>query len=181
MDLLATYPRRLTLFAILVISLLFGLRGPIAYLNMWRADQEVMSNNVPWAATEYRRALFLTPYDPQLLVNVGYAYTRRERHAEAIAAYKQAATLDKQSTEALYLLALELQNAKDLSGAAAAMEEALKRDPGEMRTRVLLAIVETKQGRTGAAIATWKEVARRFPTARPAAEGNIRDLEAKAK
>jgi tetratricopeptide (TPR) repeat protein len=175
MDVLATYPRRLT--TLVLLSAILGLRAPIACLNTWRAEQEIMARHRAWAASEYSRAMLLTPNDEETLVAAAAVYGSLGRHQEAVETYRRAAAAGPTATEPMYLLALELQRAGDPAGAATALREAVHRNPGEARSWRLLATVYRLEGRSADSVSAWRGFEARFPQYKAEAEANITRLE----
>ena len=81
------------------------------------------------AVVAYRNALQLEPTNPNLWINLGSVYYRRQVYGEAVSAFLQAVQLKPDYANARYNLAYALKDAGYLADAATQMEVALRLVP----------------------------------------------------
>lgn len=178
MDLLETYPRRLGLFIGLAVALLFALRGGIAYLNEWRAEQEIMVGRYAWALSEYERQTVVMPGDAYAHLNRGYMLYRLRRDAEAGEAFRRASDIDGSLPEASYWLALALQRQGDRRGAIEVLETSTVHNES-FENWQLLATLYQREGDIPAAVRTLRRAAGIFPDQKESFIDLAEQLEAK--
>ena len=98
------------------------------------------------------------PDDPRGRRNLGLAYARQGRHAEALAEFRRACDLDPDDGRARYGLGEALHRVKRYAEAVESYEQALELVPGD-------AAVHTGLGRSLAALGRFEEAAEQFGTA----------------
>lgn len=119
---------------------------------------------------ELHRALELTPDHPRQLrirFDLGEAYRKMERYADAEAVYREALLRDPGSSEIRYRLAQVLMET-DLGKAEVELRRLLEEDPEYLPGLYSLADMEFRMGRLAEAEARAMRVIARDPTHRPA-------------
>ncbi len=124
------------------------------------ADALVRAGNLPNALGEYVRAADLLPDDLSLQVKAGNLLLLAGRFDDAKARGENVLARDKQNVDAAILVANADAGLKDLDGAVAQIEDALKVDPDRSATYSNLGLLELSRGkREAAAQAFTKAVA----------------------
>ena len=98
------------------------------------------------------------PGDPRGRRNLGLAYARQGRNAEALAAFRRASELDPKDGKARYGLGEALHREKRYAEAVESYEQALERVPGD-------AAVHTGLGRSLVALGRFEQAAEQFRAA----------------
>ncbi len=113
---------------------LFG-RGPRGALKPQRLDylNEALAlerqGDYDAALTSYRLAMRDHPGDPRVLQNMAIAFTKTQRHDEAIRYYRRSLEIDPTLAGAHYGLAFLLLNRGDTAQAAVHLQTFLERPP----------------------------------------------------
>ena len=115
------------------------------------ADALVHAGNLPAALEEYIRAADLLPDDLALQVKAGNLLLLAGRFDDAKARGEKVLASDAQNVEAEILVANADAGLKDLNGAVAQIEDALKVDPNRSGTYSNLGLLELSRGKREAA------------------------------
>ena len=171
-----SFKNRVMIFFFSASLLILILRPVIAYLNLWRGDQMIMSRKAGEALNQYRRASILTPRDSAVLSSVGYSLSKAGRHKEAAYYYRKVVELEPQNGQNLYFLGLELLEIEDYPQAAATLKKSVQTDSGDLLAWRALAAAYEKNGDVESSIATWKEIKRIFPRLSKRADQRLMQL-----
>ncbi len=109
------------------------------------ATEQLSEGNFAPAEAEYRKAIALNPKDETGKYNLGNAYYGKDKNAEAMLRYKQAAAVatDKaQKHKAFHNLGNTYMNEKKYSEAVEAYKNALRNNPNDDETRYNLALAK---------------------------------------
>ncbi len=119
------------------------LRASSKYLS--EAQQSLQKEKFAEAEADYRKAIALNPKSEVAKYNLGTAYYGKEKNAEALLRFKQAATTATTKAEkhrAFHNLGNTLMNEKNYQAAVAAYKDALRNNPNDDQTRYNLALAK---------------------------------------
>ena len=114
------------------------------------------------AAEEYIRAADAVP-DPAVQIKAGSLLLLGRRFDDARVRAQKALAVDPKNVDAQILLANALAGLKDLNGAVAQLEEAIKLSPGRSQTYASLGQIELSRGRRDAAETAFKSAVELAP------------------
>lgn len=80
------------------------------YDNLKQAEKKVGSSDLQSAIVDYQKALKLKPNSPDLLYNIGVAYSKLKQNDQAMNYYRKALAVDPNYTRAKYNLSVHLIN-----------------------------------------------------------------------
>ncbi len=133
--------RRLTLFAAVLILLGAGIaRGANtpseedlrkSYEHQTQGNIYDDQGNIEAAIKEYKEALRYDPADPNTLFNLGVAYLKTNKPAEAAKAFEQVVNINEKDYEALNLLGLAYRGSGQIDKAKEAWKKSLEIDPSQ--------------------------------------------------
>jgi len=109
------------------------------------AQQSLQKDKFPAAEADYRKAISLNPKSETAKYNLGTAYYGKEKNAEAMLRFKQAATTADSKTEkhkAFHNLGNTFMNEKKYTEAVEAYKNALRNNPNDDETRYNLALAK---------------------------------------
>ncbi len=109
------------------------------------AQHSLQKNEFPPAEADYRKAISLNPKSETAKYNLGTAYYGKEKNAEAMLRFKQAATTATEKSEkhkAFHNLGNTYMNEKKYSEAVEAYKNALRNNPNDDETRYNLALAK---------------------------------------
>ncbi len=109
------------------------------------AQQSLQKEEFPSAEADYRKAISLNPKSETAKYNLGTAYYGKEKNAEAMLRFKQAATTATEKTEkhkAFHNLGNTYMNEKKYTEAVEAYKNALRNNPNDDETRYNLALAK---------------------------------------
>ncbi|MCB0464601.1 MAG: tetratricopeptide repeat protein [Aequorivita sp.] len=109
------------------------------------AQQSLQKNEFPVAEADYRQAISLNPKSETAKYNLGTAYYGKEKNAEAMLRFKQAASSATDKAEkhkAFHNLGNTFMNEKNYSEAVEAYKNALRNNPNDDETRYNLALAK---------------------------------------
>lgn len=109
------------------------------------AQQSLQENEFPVAEADYRKAISLNPKSETAKYNLGTAYYGKEKNAEAMLRFKQAAqtaTAKAEKHKAFHNLGNTFMNEKKYSKAVEAYKNALRNNPNDDETRYNLALAK---------------------------------------
>lgn len=109
------------------------------------AQQSLQKNEFAPAEADYRKAISLNPKSEVAKYNLGTAYYGKEKNAEAMLRFKQAATTAIDKTEkhkAFHNLGNTFMNEKKYTEAVEAYKNALRNNPNDDETRYNLALAK---------------------------------------
>jgi tetratricopeptide (TPR) repeat protein len=101
-------------------------------------------NDTSGALVAANRVMAVAPRRPEGYIMAGMVWQQRQRVDEALRLFDRAAVLAPESAEPVILRGLTLQRAGKQEAAAAAYQEALRRQPDDSRARSLLASVSSQ-------------------------------------
>jgi putative PEP-CTERM system TPR-repeat lipoprotein len=131
------------------------------------ADLYLKTEDIPNAAQEYIRAADLLPNDIALQLKAGRLLLLGGRADDAKARAEKILAKDSRDVDAQLLLANAHAGLKDLDGAVAQIEEALRIDPNRSGTYSNLGALELGRGRREAAEQAFKKAVSLQPNAVP--------------
>src|SRR5690606_31266433 len=109
------------------------------------AQQSLQKEEFPSAEADYRKAISLNPKSEIAKYNLGTAYYGKDKNAEAMLRFKQAATTATEKSEkhkAFHNLGNTFMNEKKYSEAVEAYKNALRNNPNDDETRYNLALAK---------------------------------------
>lgn len=109
------------------------------------AQQALQKEEFPSAEADYRKAISLNPKSETAKYNLGTAYYGKEKNAEAMLRFKQAASVSTEKTEkhkAFHNLGNTYMNEKKYTEAVEAYKNALRNNPNDDETRYNLALAK---------------------------------------
>lgn len=109
------------------------------------AQQSLQKEEFPSAEADYRKAISLNPKSDIAKYNLGTAYYGKEKNAEAMLRFKQAATTATEKSEkhkAFHNLGNTYMNKKKYTEAVEAYKNALRNNPNDDETRYNLALAK---------------------------------------
>src|SRR5690606_18613523 len=109
------------------------------------AQQSLQKEEFPSAEADYRKAISLNPKSETAKYNLGTAYYGKEKNAEAMLRFKQAASTATEKSEkhkAFHNLGNTFMNEKKYSEAVEAYKNALRNNPNDDETRYNLALAK---------------------------------------
>ncbi|AFL80611.1 tetratricopeptide repeat protein [Aequorivita sublithincola DSM 14238] len=109
------------------------------------AQQSLQKDKFPAAEADYRKAIFLNPKSETAKYNLGTAYYGKEKNAEAMLRFQQAATTATDKAEkhkAFHNLGNTFMNEKKYTEAVEAYKNALRNNPNDDETRYNLALAK---------------------------------------
>lgn len=109
------------------------------------AQQALQKDKFPEAEADYRKAISLNPKSETAKYNLGTAYYGKEKNAEAMLRFKQAAQTADTKTEkhkAFHNLGNTYMNEKKYTEAVEAYKNALRNNPNDDETRYNLALAK---------------------------------------
>jgi len=109
------------------------------------ASLEMNNDNFPLAEADYRKAIALDPKDDTGKYNLGNAYYNKNKNAEAMERFKQAASVAESKAEkhkAFHNLGNSFMNEKKHKEAVEAYKNALRNNPNDDETRYNLALAK---------------------------------------
>lgn len=109
------------------------------------AQQALQKEEFPSAEADYRKAISLNPKSETAKYNLGTAYYGKEKNAEAMLRFKQAATTATEKSEkhkAFHNLGNTYMNEKKYTEAVEAYKNALRNNPNDDETRYNLALAK---------------------------------------
>jgi len=109
------------------------------------AQQALQKEEFPTAEADYRKAISLNPKSETAKYNLGTAYYGKEKNAEAMLRFKQAASVSTEKTEkhkAFHNLGNTYMNEKKYTEAVEAYKNALRNNPNDDETRYNLALAK---------------------------------------
>lgn len=109
------------------------------------AQQSLQKEEFPSAEADYRKAISLNPKSETAKYNLGTAYYGKEKNAEAMLRFQQAATTATEKTEkhkAFHNLGNTYMNEKKYTEAVEAYKNALRNNPNDDETRYNLALAK---------------------------------------
>ncbi len=109
------------------------------------AQQAIQKEEFPSAEADYRKAISLNPKSETAKYNLGTAYYGKEKNAEAMLRFKQAAQTATEKAEkhkAFHNLGNTYMNEKKYSEAVEAYKNALRNNPNDDETRYNLALAK---------------------------------------
>ncbi len=127
------------------------------------AEAYVRTGNVPNALGEYVRAADLLPDDSSLQLKAGNLLLLAGRFDDAKTRGEAVLAKDKENVDAEILVANALSGLKDLDGAVAQIEDALKLDPDRSATYSSLGQIELSRGKRDAAEKAFLKAVERAP------------------
>lgn len=113
--------------------------------SLSEAGAELQNENFPIAEAEYREAIALTPQDDTGKYNLGTAYYGKEKNAEAMHRFKQAAEVAEAKPEkhkSWHNLGNTFMNEKKYKEAVEAYKNALRNNPNDDETRYNYALAK---------------------------------------
>lgn len=111
---------------------------------------------------EAQRRLKADPADLPALLDYGVALLARDRHEEALAAWRKALEIDPDCAEAWYDMAVAYQDTGDLAQARACLNNALQIEPRSGMALMLSGELHAEAGQTEAATADFRKAFARF-------------------
>lgn len=112
---------------------------------MSEAQQALQKEEFPAAEADYRKAISLNPKSETAKYNLGTAYYGKNKNAEAMLRFKQAASVSNEKTEkhkAFHNLGNTYMNEKKYTEAVEAYKNALRNNPNDDETRYNLALAK---------------------------------------
>src|SRR5690606_5858114 len=109
------------------------------------AQQSLQKDEFPPAEADYRKAISLNPKSETAKYNLGTAYYGKDKNAEAMLRFKQAASTATEKSEkhkAFHNLGNTFMNEKKYSEAVEAYKNALRNNPNDDETRYNLALAK---------------------------------------
>jgi tetratricopeptide (TPR) repeat protein len=109
------------------------------------AQQNLQKNEFPAAEADYRKAIAINPKDDTGKYNLGTAYYKKDKNAEAILRFRQAAKSAVNKPErhrAFHNLGNAFMNEKKYKEAVDAYKNALRNNPNDDETRYNLALAK---------------------------------------
>ena len=109
------------------------------------AQQSLQKEEFPSAEADYRKAISLNPKSEIAKYNLGTAYYGKDKNAEAMLRFKQAATTATEKSEkhkAFHNLGNTYMNEKKYTEAVEAYKNALRNNPNDDETRYNLALAK---------------------------------------
>ncbi|HNP66469.1 MAG TPA: tetratricopeptide repeat protein [Aequorivita sp.] len=109
------------------------------------AQQALQKEKFPEAEADYRKAISLNPKSETAKYNLGTAYYGKEKNAEAMLRFKQAATTANSKAEkhkAFHNLGNTYMNEKKYTEAVESYKNALRNNPNDDQTRYNLALAK---------------------------------------
>lgn len=109
------------------------------------AQQSLQKNEFPSAEADYRKAIAINPKNDTGKYNLGTAYYKKDKNAEAILRFKQAAKSATDKTEkhrAFHNLGNAYMNEKKYQEAVDSYKNALRNNPNDDETRYNLALAK---------------------------------------
>lgn len=109
------------------------------------AQQSLQKEEFPSAEADYRKAISLNPKSETAKYNLGTAYYGKDKNAEAMLRFKQAATTATEKSEkhkAFHNLGNTYMNEKKYTEAVEAYKNALRNNPNDDETRYNLALAK---------------------------------------
>jgi len=109
------------------------------------AQQSLQKDEFPSAEADYRQAISLNPKSETAKYNLGTAYYGKEKNAEAMLRFKQAATTATSKSEkhkAFHNLGNTFMNEKKYTEAVESYKNALRNNPNDDETRYNLALAK---------------------------------------
>mgnify|MGYP006196336481 CR=1 FL=1 len=109
------------------------------------AQQSLQKEEFPSAEADYRKAISLNPKSEIAKYNLGTAYYGKDKNAEAMLRFKQAATTATEKSEkhkAFHNLGNTYMNEKKYTEAVDAYKNALRNNPNDDETRYNLALAK---------------------------------------
>lgn len=109
------------------------------------AQQSLQKDEFPSAEADYRQAISLNPKSETAKYNLGTAYYGKEKNAEAMLRFKQAATIATDKSEkhkAFHNLGNTYMNEKKYTEAVESYKNALRNNPNDDETRYNLALAK---------------------------------------
>lgn len=109
------------------------------------AQQSLQKEEFPAAEADYRKAISLNPKSETAKYNLGTAYYGKEKNAEAMLRFKQAASVSTEKAEkhkAFHNLGNTYMNEKKYTEAVEAYKNALRNNPNDDETRYNLALAK---------------------------------------
>lgn len=119
------------------------LKAAKEYLS--EAQQALQKNKFAEAEADYRKAISLNPKSEVAKYNLGTAYYGKEKNAEAMLRFKQAATTATSKADkhrAFHNLGNTFMNEKKYQEAVSAYKDALRNNPNDDETRYNLALAK---------------------------------------
>ena len=113
--------------------------------HLSEAQQSLQKEKFAEAEADYRQAISLNPKNEVAKYNLGTAYYEKEKNAEAMLRFHQAATTATTKAEkhnAFHNLGNTFMNAKKYQEAVAAYKDALRNNPHDDETRYNLALAK---------------------------------------
>lgn len=129
-------------------------------LRICRADARVQINDITGAAADAAEAVILDPRSAQAKALLGTILIEMQRPTDAIPCLLEAVAAEPGRASYLRALATAQERAGDLAGAAATMDESIRRNPGDVGLRTAAIMIAMRQ-RAFSQAAALAETARR--------------------
>jgi Tfp pilus assembly protein PilF len=123
------------------------------------ARSEMAIGNLENAVANIKGALQIDPNDLDLRADLGNLYLQTNKTLLAREEFEKILRADAKNIQALNGLATCDFNASDLAASELKLKQALKIDATDPQTRMNLALVYSKQGKTSEAIQLYKQIA----------------------
>ena len=115
--------------------------------------------DIEGAVATLKKVLQLDPRDIELRIDLGNIYLQKDSPKLAKMEFEQVLEADSRNLQALNGLATCLFVQSDLVGSETLLTKALLVDPSDLQTKMNLALLYSKQGKTTKALALYREVA----------------------
>lgn len=146
MSVITFRPRHTLLFLSLLLTLVAGCRDSTGLRSLDTGMKKLQEGDIAGAVRQLQRAVAVRPTDPSAHCNLGMAYARTNRHADAIAAFREAERLAPRDPRPLELIVHSLLALNNPDAARESARKALAIAPEEPRLTTLLACVEARDG-----------------------------------
>jgi tetratricopeptide (TPR) repeat protein len=123
------------------------------------AEAEMNLGNFDAAINKLNAALKIDPHDLDLRVDIGNLYLQTKKIDLAQKEFEHVLRSDDKNIQALNGLATCFFQRMNFSSSEAKLKQALKLEPSDPQTRMNLALVYSKQGKTAEAIDLYKQIA----------------------
>jgi tetratricopeptide (TPR) repeat protein len=133
-----------------------GAPGPEAHLIAAQASLNL--NDLPLAENHLREALERDPGDPETRVDLGNLLLQRGNTGAAAEQFNRVLQKDARSVQALNGLATVAYMGKQYEECEARLQQAAKIDPGDPQTKMNRALLYTRTGRVGDAVAIYRQL-----------------------
>jgi tetratricopeptide (TPR) repeat protein len=146
----------------------YGAANRAAEAYFAAADALLRLNLSERGLVDLQAAAAIRPNLPGLYTKLGQALEKNADFSDAAAAYRKATEENRKDLAAWIGLGANLYSLRDLPGAKAAIEQALRLDPSSVDARYTMALVEKSEGELAPAVSDLQAVVKARPEFMPA-------------